>query len=67
MNAENRKPIDRRNKRLETSDLIQVWFPKEDAELIKQSAKLKSVPVSTFIRMVALDAARANAESVSAS
>ena len=39
-------------------ETIRVRISKADADLIREAAKDKAVPISTFIRMVSVEAAR---------
>jgi uncharacterized protein (DUF1778 family) len=41
-----------------TIETIRVRISKADADLIREAAKDKAVPLSTFMRMVSIEAAR---------
>ena len=54
MKAEENKPVPR----TAHSTLVQVWVLKEDAAVIRAAAENQRMPLSTFVRAAALDAAR---------
>ncbi|XXQ68964.1 hypothetical protein ACKLNO_03655 [Neisseriaceae bacterium B1] len=52
----------RQNRRLQHQYLSQVWFNREDMDVIRQVAQSKEMTISGFIRDVALKAAQRQAK-----